>query len=209
MRTLRVGTRLSRKELKKVIETLEKGRLVVYPTDTLYALGADPSNEEAMKKLSSVKRRPEDAPISLCFAGVGDIEKVASIGPRAGRLVKELLPGPLTLVLEKKKEDDYPLASATHLIGVRIPKDEIALQIAREFGPVTATSANTHSGRIPVNVRIAQEELGEAVDLYIDGGNCKLGKPSTVVEVSSDKIRVIREGVIHRARLEHYGSLCD
>jgi L-threonylcarbamoyladenylate synthase len=123
------------------------------------------------------------------------IKKIAFLNPAAVRICEKFLPGPVTLVLKKKKLPDI-LTAGSEKIGIRIPDNKIALRIIRRFGPVTCTSANIHKGKNPVDIETAKKQLGDNIQLYIDDGRCKYGKPSTVVDVSDGKIKIIRKGMI-------------
>ena len=179
-------------EIRKAIRLLKQGELIVYPTDTLYGLGADIFNEEAIKKVYEVKKRPFDLPLSIAIASVDEINEYAYMNEIAYKIAREFLPGAITIILKKRKV--IPDIIAKEKIGIRIPANEIALKIAKEL-PITATSANIHGKNPPKEIKEAKEQLGDKIALYIDGGKL-LGKPSTIVDVSEGKIKVIREGAI-------------
>ncbi|MBA3044151.1 threonylcarbamoyl-AMP synthase, partial [archaeon] len=103
--------------------------------------------------------------------------------------------GPVTVVLLKKKNVSPLLTAGSEKIGVRIPDNKIALRIINRFGPITCTSANIHKGKNPVDVETAKKQLDDNIQLYIDDGKCKYSKPSTVVDVSDGKIKILRKGV--------------
>ena len=179
-------------EIRKAIKLLKQGELIVYPTDTLYGLGADIFNEEAIKKVYEVKKRPFDLPLSIAIASVDEINEYAYMNEIAYKIAREFLPGAITIILKKRKV--IPDIIAKEKIGIRIPANEIALKIAKEL-PITATSANIHGKNPPKEIKEAKEQLRDKIALYIDGGKLP-GKPSTIVDVSEGKIKVIREGAI-------------
>mgnify|MGYP000545347459 CR=1 FL=1 len=179
-------------EIRKAIRLLKQGELIVYPTDTLYGLGADIFNEEAIKKVYEVKKRPFDLPLSIAIASVDEINEYAYMNEIAYKIAHEFLPGAITIILKKRKV--IPDIIAKEKIGIRIPANEIALKIAKEL-PITATSANIHGKNPPKEIKEAKGQLGNKIALYIDGGKLP-GKPSTIVDVSEGKIKVIREGAI-------------
>ncbi len=184
-------------EIRKAIKLLKQGELIVYPTDTLYGLGADIFNEEAIKKVYEVKKRPFDLPLSIAIASVDEINEYAYMNEIAYKIAREFLPGAITIILKKRKV--IPDIIAKEKIGIRIPANEIALKIAKEL-PITATSANIHGKNPPKEIKEAKEQLGNKIALYIDGGKLP-GKPSTIVDVSEGKIKIIREGAIRRGEI--------
>ena len=184
-------------EIRKAIKLLKQGELIVYPTDTLYGLGADIFNEEAIKKVYEVKKRPFDLPLSIAIASVDEINEYAYMNEIAYKIAHEFLPGAITIILKKRKV--IPDIIAKEKIGIRIPANEIALKIAKEL-PITATSANIHGKNPPKEIKEAKEQLGDKIALYIDGGKLP-GKPSTIVDVSEGKIKIIREGAIRRGEI--------
>lgn len=175
------------------VEILKKNGLIVYPTDTLYGIGGNPFNEEVIKKIIEIKKRPK-MPISIAVSNMDMIKRIAFINPAAVRICEEFLPGPVTVVLLKKKNVPFLLTAGSEKIGIRIPDNRIALEIINRFGPVTCTSANIHKGKNPADVETAKKQLGDSIQLYVDDGKCKYSKPSTVVDVSDGKIKVLREG---------------
>ena len=182
--------------IEKAVEILKNNGLIVYPTDTLYGIGGNPFNEKVIKKIFEIKKRP-NVPISVAVSKMDMIKKIAYLNSTAIRICEKFLPGPVTIVLLKKKKNVPALLTAnSEKIGIRIPDNKIALRIINRFGPVTCTSANIHKGKNPVDIETAKKQFGDKISLYIDDGKCKYSKPSTVVDVSDGKIKIIRKGVI-------------
>ena len=179
--------------VKKAVEILKKNGLIVYPTDTLYGIGGNPFNEDVVKKILAVKKRPS-VPISVAVSNMDMIKNLAELNPAAVRVCEKFMPGPFTIVLKKRKNVPRILTAGSEKIGVRIPDNKVALEIINRFGPVTCTSANTHKGKNPADIETAKSQLGDKIQLYIDDGKCKYGKPSTVVDISDGKIKILREG---------------
>jgi len=175
------------------VEILKKNELIVYPTDTLYGIGGNPFNEEAIKKIFIIKKRP-NVPISVAVSNIDMIKNLAELNSAAVRICEKFLPGPVTIVLFKKKNVPTLLTAGSEKIGIRIPDNKIALDIIKRFGPITSTSANLHKGKLPVDIETSKSQLGKKIQLYIDDGRCKYSKPSTVVDVSDGKIKILREG---------------
>ena len=179
--------------MDSAVEILKKKGLIVYPTNTLYGIGGNPFNEEVIKKIFEIKKRP-NVPISVAVSNMDMIKKIAFLNPAAVRICKKFLPGPFTVVLLKKKNVPTLLTAGSEKIGIRIPDNKIALRIISRFGPITCTSANLHKGKNPADIETAKSQLGDNIQLYIDDGKCKYSKPSTVVDVSDGKIKILREG---------------
>jgi L-threonylcarbamoyladenylate synthase len=179
-------------------DVVAKGGVIAYPTDTFYGLGADPGNPAAVRRLFEIKGRGTGQPILLLISDAGVVNNwAAGITPLASAFMKRFWPGPLTLVFRAKAGVLAELTAGTGTIGLRVPGNRLTLELLRALGGVlTGTSANL-SGR--PSLRTAQEAaetLGSLVDLVLDGGETTGGKPSTVVDVSADAPRVLREGAV-------------
>jgi L-threonylcarbamoyladenylate synthase len=179
-------------------DAVRSGGVIVYPTDTFYGLGVDPGNTSAVRKLFSIKGRRTDQPILLLVHDQAMLrEWVAEITPQAERLMKKFWPGPLTLVFKAKKETLPELTAGTGTIGLRIPGSALTRQLLAYLGiALTGTSANISGGPSITTAEEALETIGDMVDLVLDGGKTAGGKPSTIVDVSADELKVIREGAI-------------
>lgn len=198
------GTLLD-EDFESVHLALEDGKLVVFPTETLYGLGGDPENRNAIERIYHIKGRPRDDPLPIAVSSWEEVERVAMVDKLARALFDEFLPGPLTLVLKKRDMSSFRWVSPHETIGIRIPFQPLAVELAEEFGPITATSANLHGGENPISIERAIDQLGSKVDYYVDGGKTVLGVPSTIVDLSQGEIRILREGAVQRERIESYG----
>lgn len=189
---------------KRAARVLEKGGIVLYPTDTLYGLGVDATNEEAIERLKDLKGRDKKKPISVIVPSVEHISAYAHMNAPAKQLAEKFFPGALTLVLPAKDTISKEL-TLNDSIGVRIPDDAFCLALAREFGlPFTTTSANKAGRETAKDVRHVLEQFGNHVheiSLVIDGGERRGEHPSTVVQVTGDTPYVLREGALSRAQL--------
>ncbi len=190
------------KELEEVVVALRSGSLVVFPTDTLYGLGADPFNENSVKKVFIAKNRPFDMPLSIAVSNEKMMESVAVLNDPARKLIRQFLPGPLTIMLTKKPSLPDILTSGSNQIGIRIPDHPLALRMIDRFGPITATSANLHSKPDPTEAHVAQRDLKGHADICVDCGRTKFAEPSTIVDVSEGIVEVIRKGVISQEQIE-------
>jgi len=191
--------RYDNKIIPDVISVLEKGGLVVTPSDTVYGILADATNKNAVEKLIKLKSRPIGRAISVFVADFFMLAKYVDVKKNQWGLVKKLLPGPFTLVLPSKNRVCSLLESEKKSLGVRIPKFEFINQIVNKFGkPVTATSANL-SGRLPhyqlsTFIKELSQEKQKLIDLVVDAGKLPRNKPSTVVDLSSQKLKILRQG---------------
>lgn len=187
--------------LSKAITALLNGKLIVYPTDTLYGLGADIFNEEAIKKVFEIKKRPQDTPLPVAVSDFEMCKKISKVDERSEKLINIFLPGKLTLILEKKDVVPDIVTGGLKKVAVRIPDNKIALEILSRFGPITATSANIHGTKTPKLINdISNQFLKEDVEVYIDDGKLD-GLPSTIVDASGQDIVIIREGAIRKEEI--------
>lgn len=179
-------------------DVIRAGGVIAYPTDTVYGLGADPKNIRAVRKLFSIKGRQADRPILLLIKDASEVRDWASeVNPAAERLMKKFWPGPLTLVFKAKPNVMTELTGGTGTIGLRVPGNALTRQLLAALGTaLTGTSANISGRPSLCTAREASEVIGGMVDLVLDGGRAEGGNPSTVVDVSTERPKVIREGAI-------------
>jgi L-threonylcarbamoyladenylate synthase len=182
--------------IQKCINLLSRGQLIVYPTDTLYGIGADIFNNDAIKKVFKIKNRPYQIPLPIAVDSISSISKVAEINNYVIDLAEKFLPGPLTLILKKNRNISNLLTNNKDTIAVRIPNDKIALKILKYFGPLTITSANIHNKPTPSTVdNIRNLFKVKDISLFIDDG-LRSAKPSTIVDITEKKPKILRPGVI-------------
>jgi L-threonylcarbamoyladenylate synthase len=187
---------LRRVSVEEAATLVRSGGVVVYPTETVYGVGADAYNETAVKRVYRVKERPRERPLSVAVGSVDNIEAVARPRDDALEFAREFLPGPVTPLLPRRQRVPEMVTSGD-LIGVRVPDDETARSFANSVGPVTSTSANM-SGEPPATRPEELGRLADRVDGVIDGG-VRDGEPSTVVDTTT--WNVVREGAeIERVR---------
>ncbi len=186
--------------LYRTVDVLENGGIVVYPTETFYGLGVKFDIEDSLKKLYNIKQRPEEKATPLIIGNKGLLSVVAaSINDMALLLMDRFWPGPLTLIFQAKENLSEYITADTHKVAVRIPGESFALYLAKAANfPITATSANP-SGLPPAkDAKTAKRYFGDKVDLIIDGGHTSGGLPSTIVDVTKNEIKIIREGIIKK-----------
>ena len=188
--------------LQHAVEVLRQGGLVAYPTDTVYGLAAVPTNADAVARLFEAKKRNPNQPVPLLIASLEDAAAVAADVPDvAKRLMREFWPGALTIILPKAIT--FQSAAVGETVGLRVPDHPVPRDLARLLGGlITGTSANIAGGPEPVTAEDVRAQLGDSVDLVIDGGRCAGGQPSTVVDCSIAPPRVVREDAISREALE-------
>jgi len=181
--------------ISNAIEALKKGEIIVYPTDTLYALGADVYNKNAVKMVFNLKKRSFDQPFSIAVFNFEEINKICVTNENVKRIVKKFLPGPLTLLLNKKKLAKNIFTGESEKIAVRIPNNKIALSLLSKFGPLTATSANIHSKKPSNVINEIFMQFHDNVSVYLDDG--MLDNPaSTIVDLTIKVPVVVRQGSI-------------
>lgn len=188
----------------KAVSILQQGGLVAIPTETVYGLAADASNPEALKKIFQAKGRPADHPLIVHIPDLSHLNSWAiDISPQAYQLAQVFWPGPLTLILKKAPHVSALISGGQDTIGIRIPRHPLALELLKTFnGAVAAPSANRFGRISPTTALAVQEELGDAVDMILDGGQCEVGVESTIVDMTSDTPRILRPGMISAADIE-------
>ena len=203
-----VGAVVSR-SVSSAIETLRNGGVIGAPTDTLYGILADASNEAAVRKVFRVKARQGSSPLPIFVAEVSDLYRYGSdIPDLALALARQFWPGKLTIVVEKSSLVPALVSGGLDTVGIRIPDHPVPRSIVKGLGaPVTATSANI-SGLPPLTSGAdVAGVLGERLDLIYDGGQLAPSAPSTVIDVSVRPPRILREGAVARARIERVTSV--
>jgi L-threonylcarbamoyladenylate synthase len=189
--------------LYHTVDILKNGGIVVYPTETFYGLGVKFDMEDSLKKLYDIKQRPEEKAMPLIIGNKELLMVVAaSINDTALSLIDRFWPGPLTLIFLAKENLSEYITAGTHMIAVRIPGESFALHLAKTANfPITATSANPSGFPPAQDAETAKKYFGDKVDLIIDGGRTSGGLPSTIVNVTGNKIKILREGVIKKELL--------
>ena len=168
---------------EKAVEALRAGKLIIYPTDTIYGLGCDATNETAVEKVYALKKRPRDMPLSVLVSDFEMLQKYADVSTEQMKLLEEKLPGPFTFILKPKK--DLPVSDGN--VGFRMIKNRLVNQIVKKFGrPVTATSANIHGEPAGTTIKELKAVFGTYIKLYISGGKLA-GRPSKVIDLVNNK----------------------
>ena len=182
--------------MRRALETLRKGGLVAFPTDTVYGLGTLAFDGKAVESIYLAKDRPVEKAIPVLIGDVSDLKKISDDVPDvARRLASRFWPGPLTVIVPKKPT--LPEAvSATSTVGVRIPNHPVARALLRTAGPMAVTSANISGQPSPSTAQEVFDQLSGRIELIVDGGRTPGGLPSTLVDCSGGAIKILREGPI-------------
>ena len=185
------------KLIEKAINILKKGGLVIYPTDTVYGLGCNPLNEDAVKRIYEVKER-KDKPLPILVSSIEAAKTIAYVDAKAERVIKHFWPGPLTIILRAKPIIPTIVTLGTGKVGVRMPNHTIPLLLAKGIGGfIIGTSANISGHSAPRTAEEAINQLGNKnIDLIIDSGPTPGGTPSTVIDMTYQPPIVIRKGPI-------------
>ena len=189
---------LSSEELHLIKETIKSGGLVVFPTETVYGLGADGTSEKAALSVYSAKGRPSNNPLIIHVSDPSDAEKYCVTNEIYEKLARAFMPGPLTVILEKKDIIPFSVTGGLNTVAVRCPSHRIARAIISECGlPIAAPSANLSGKPSPTCARYCIEDLDGRVDIIVDGGDCEIGLESTIVKPNADgSITLLRPGAI-------------
>ncbi|MEA2013818.1 MAG: L-threonylcarbamoyladenylate synthase [Thermodesulfobacteriota bacterium] len=180
--------------IKKAAQVLDDGGIVVYPTDTAYGMGCDLFNKRTIEKIYEIKKRSKKQPFSFICTDLGDISSYAVVTNYAYKIMRHLLPGPYTFVLEASRLVPKSLMPKRKEVGIRIPDNEICLSLVREFGgPIISTTVKSREGEILTDPDMIEKELGQSVDVTIDGG-ILFPELSTIVNLVNDTPEIVREG---------------
>ena len=180
--------------IRKIVEILQAGGIVVYPTDTYYGIGCDLLQQRAIERIYQLKRRDHAKPFSFICSDLTNISQYAKVSNYAYRTMRRLLPGPYTFILEGSKLVPKIMLTKRKTAGIRVPNNEICLALVRELGhPIITTSATTVDGEAVPDASLIHDHFGRQVDAVIDGGPVT-GEPSSVVSLIGDTPEVIRAG---------------
>jgi len=184
--------------LERAVKILKNGGLIAYPTETFYGLGVDAKNEKAVERLFTVKGRDFRNPIPVIIGDASDLDQVVTEIPVVGRdLIGRFWPGPLTLIFSAAPAIPSRLTAGTGKIGIRISSHPIARLLSRQLAsPLTSTSANRSGQKECITAREVLENIGDDLDLIIDGGETPGGKGSTILDITRMPPVVLRAGVI-------------
>ena len=190
--------------MSEATNVLKNGGIVVFPTETVYGIGASVLNEKAIRKLYKAKRRPLTQKISILVGSIEMLERVTKdLSRQERKLIEKFFPGPLTLILHKNDIIPNILTNNEDIVGFRMPENDIALDLINQLGsPIATSSANKAGEPNGVNLKDIKNVFKDEVDFYIDGGKSKIGFGSTIVQMVDGKPNIIREGIITKEDIE-------
>ena len=191
-------------QIDQAIDALAEGEVVVFPTETVYGIGVDSTNYEAVDRLFEVKQRPKDNPVTLHVSDVDMVKAVAYVTDDAQTLMADFWPGALAIILEVKENTVSPNVNAgKKTVGFRLPDNDIAKQLIAGLGkPVAGTSANVSGQLSSTSFKQVTEYFQDNVAAFIDGGPSKIGIESTVLDLTTDVPTIIRPGSITKEQIE-------
>ena len=191
-------------DIERAADILLTGGTVIFPTDTVFGIGANALDDKAVEKIFEIKKRDKNKPINVLIADYEDILKVAEIPSREeGKLMEKFWPGPLTIILKRKENVANTAASNGDTIGVRMPNSEVTRNLIREVGfPLATTSANVSGNEPGETIEKIDKELLENVDFILENGENSSKIASTIVKFENGKPVILREGEIKKADIE-------
>lgn len=191
-------------ELNDCVNILKNGGIVIFPTETVYGIGANANCKKSVEKIYEIKERPGEKPLSILVSDIEEISKYAIIkNDIEKKIINNFMPGPLTIVLEKKKGVFDYITSGKNTIGIRIPNNKIILKILKSLKlPIVAPSANISGHPSGVQLSDILVDFENKVDICIDGGKSEFSESSTVIQIVNDKIEILRQGKISKNDIE-------
>jgi L-threonylcarbamoyladenylate synthase len=197
------ATRATQVEIDTAVQALRNGELVAFPTETVYGLGANAQNPAAVRRIFEAKGRPPNHPVIVHLDDPRFLHRwVREVPQAAARLAEAFWPGPLTMVMPRSANVHDVITGGQDTIAIRVPSHPMAQQLLTAFGGgIAAPSANRYGRLSPTRAEHVREELGDAVQVILDGGECPLGLESTIVAFESDALRLLRPGSVTAAQL--------
>ena len=181
--------------LKQAITATKHGGLIIYPTDTQYALGCTLKYPETIKRIYTLKQRPSSLALPIAVASIDEISTVAKIDQYHIKVAKKFLPGPLTMILKRQPSVPDQVTASKETIAVRIPNHPLTLALLKKTGPLIITSANIHGQKPYEDIKDIQQQFGDAVAIYIPGGKLNM-PPSTITDFTKYPPTILRPGPI-------------
>jgi len=185
-----------REAIREAASIIQRGEVVAFPTETVHGLGADAFNPEAVARIFELKNRPRFDPLIVHIAELSDLEKIClAVDDRAKKLMRRFWPGPLTLVLAKRPEVPEIVTAALPTVAVRLPSHPVALSLIYEARtPIAAPSANPFGYLSPTTAEHVNEQLGDGIEIILDGGRCSVGVESTIIALYEEEPLLLRPG---------------
>ena len=191
--------------MRKAKLALAKGDLVVVPTDTVYGIAADAFNADAVQALLDAKGRGRQSPPPVLIPNVDSLYALAdTVSDTALKLAEKYWPGALTIILRAQPSLQWDLGDTRGTVALRVPNHKITLALLAESGPLAVSSANLTGEPAALNAQQGQSYFGDKVAVYLDGGDASLGEASTILDLTGEKVRIVREGALKRPELQEF-----
>jgi L-threonylcarbamoyladenylate synthase len=199
-----VGSTVNSSSISRAAELIRAGRLVGFPTETVYGLGTNALDAAAVERIFEVKGRPKSSPLIVHVASIEVARELSTEwSAKAQELARAFWPGPLTLVVRKRPDIPAIVTAGLDTVGLRMPAHPVAIALLREAGlPIAAPSANRFTELSPVTAAHVRASLGDSVDMILDGGTCNVGIESTVLSLAGDRCVLLRPGIVSAADIE-------
>ena len=188
-------------DIQKTVQIINKGGIVIFPTDTVYGIGCDPYNQKGVLSLYKIKKREKTKPFPVIGYSKKELEKIAEFDNKAEKIAEMFWPGPITLILKIKDENIKKSLGLGKKIAVRVPDNQCILSLLKECKLLVATSANISGNTSPVDPNDCERNLN-GYDLLIDGGILSDNGESTIVEINEGEVRIVRNGSISEEELK-------
>jgi len=195
--------------IKQALQTFKNGGLVVFPTETVYGLGALMTNKKAIDKIYQLRKRPKNKALLILVSSPQMAAKYTKkTSAQVKKLIKDFWPGPLTLIFEKNKKVPNFITAGKKTVAIRMPENKFLLDLIKKLGqPIIAPSANLSGRKSPITVQETFQDFFGKVDLILDGGPTKYQKESTILDLTQQPPKILREGAISRKKLAKYIEL--
>ena len=192
---------VTQQDIQQICEVIQNGGIVAFPTETVYGLGIRFNDQEALDHLMEAKNRDYSKAITLMVADSKDILQYAYVSDKAQKIIKQFMPGMITLIFKKKESVDDIMTNGKSTIGIRIPDSEFVLSLLKKVGPMLVTSANLSHHQNTTSTKEVLQQLDGRIDMIVDGKTSD-NIASTVVDVSQDEIKILRAGKITKEQIE-------
>ena len=192
---------VKQQDIEQICEVIQNGGIVAFPTETVYGLGIRFNDQEALEHLMEAKNRDYSKAITLMVAHPQDILQYAYVSDKTQKIIKQFMPGMITLIFKKKESVDDMMTNGKTTIGIRIPDSEFVLSLLKKVGPMLVTSANLSHHQNTTSTKEVLQQLDGRIDMIVDGKTSD-NIASTVVDVSQDEIKILRAGKITKEQIE-------
>lgn len=203
---IRINCQQPKKKLiNQLTVILKNNGLIIFPTETVYGIGTLINNRKGIKKIYTLRRRPKNKALLILIASKKELNRYAYLNLAAKKIINHFWPGPLTIILKKKKSVPNFITAHQKTVAIRMPENKFLLNLIKKTGqPIVAPSANLSGQKSPLTVQEISKDFFGKVDLILDGGQTKYQKESTILDLTGKKAKVLREGAIKKEKLEKF-----